>query len=1052
MKSFSSLLAIFIVFLGHHLCYAQCSISGNTITGATPKACAGTAFLINGSLPVISGGTLSSYVWQRSPDGLLWTAIGSLQNQDAGILTASTKFRRIVNASCGKADTSLVLNVDFIPAPAAGINTISGDTVNCNAAPLPTVNGTLVLGYTYKWQRSNDGVLWTDVGTAQNYLVADTLKGTVRFRRFIVNECGEFVSNILVIRGIAPFGDGNKLIGDSLRICVGSKFSIKAIAPPAIDSYTFKWQTSPDPSAPLWTDVPPAPVGYSMNSIDFPVQNLVGVYYVRRVILGKCVTSFSAPIRVNVFFELIENTLAVPKAEICKGEKNLPINGSVPGPSLALYTYEWQVSPDAEVWSAPLDPPRNTQSISIDAIIDTLYVRRIVVGECKRDTSNVVRLNYIPEIEKNIIRTDTLRETVCNGENGALFILKKLSGGDGNYGFLWQSLRVNESTWKNEAVTENFTPIALSDTTFYRRIVNTLCYADTSNLAVINVAPVFGKNLISVVPIKSESNLLLLTVCKGEPMDSLYGSLPIGKGVFKYQWQKSRTPFIDSTWRNLTEGNAPNYWLGTLNDTTYFRRIVDGGCKPDTGSLLIINVIQPISHNIAYFSLVPEDTAAGVLADTVRSISVCQGQPLPPIFGSLPQNGDGNYLYVWQQQDSLGRWRQVGIEKDLLSYDLLGDTVQFRRIAQSANCFSDTSALLRLQIIKPISGSFIQANQMICKFTRPELFTGNVPLGGDRNYTYQWQVSTDSTRTWVVIDSATGQNYQADSLDSERWFRRVAISSCFADTSNFVFVEVNPVLGGNKIEGTQSFCLNETADTLTGSEPNSGVRPFKYQWQSRLADTLEWKNIDLESKKPFYWPGKVVQNTSYRRIVQDACGFVDTSNVVHITVFPLPTIGVEKAAHTIRIGTSVQLAAFGAESYEWSNGGTLSDSTSATPTARPLETYKYTVRGTDANGCTNENYVLVVVIDDPITVAMNVITPNGDGYNDVLIIENIELYPKNKLTIYNRIGEKLGELQDYQNSFDGSINGKNLPHGEYLYTLSFEVSKQVKRGMFNILR
>ncbi len=1052
---FIALCAFFTVFFslfGLSQVWAQCSISGNTIAGGTPKACSGTSYLINGTLPTVSGGTIASYTWQSSADGLTWTTVGSLQNHDGGLLTSTTKFRRIVNASCGKADTTTILNVELIPALASGANAISGDTVNCNAGPMPTINGTLVIDYTYKWQRSNDGTTWTDVGTAQNYPVADTLKGFVFFRRFVVNTCGSFVSNVLKIRGIAPFGDGNKLSQDSIRLCVGRKLTVAALPPPAIDSFRFKWQTSPDPAAPVWTDVDSTLAGYTMNSLSLPAQTIVGIYYIRRVIIGKCVTSFSAPMRVNVFFELFDNTLSLPKAEVCKGESNLKVNGSLPAPAGSTYRFVWQLSPDGTVWSDTLAPPRTTQNILLDAILDTLYVRRIVIGQCTRDTSDAVRLNYIPEISNNTIRTDTLRETVCNGENGSFFILKKLSGGDANYGYLWQSRLISESTWQNEATTENFIPLALGDTTFFRRIVNTLCYADTSNVAIINVAPVFGKNLISVVPIKAESNLLLKTICKGEPMDSLYGSLPIGKGIFDYTWQRSRTPLVDSSWFDMPDGNVPSYFLSSLEDTAYFRRIVNGGCKSDTGSLMILNVIQPISNNVGYFSILTTDTAAGVVADTVRHLNICLGKTLPPILGSLPQDGDGTYTFIWQQRDSLGRWKQMGTDKDLLTYELLGDSTAFRRIVLSANCFEDTSHLVSINIIPIVSGSVIQANQMICKFTAPELFTGNLPKGGDRTYNYQWQVSADSTLTWTDLDSAKTQNYQADSLENNTWFRRIASSACFSDTSNVVLVEVNPVLGGNVISGTQAFCLNETADSLLGPEPNSGVRPFRYQWQSRTADTLSWQNIELEGQKAFFMPGKIQQNTSYRRIVRDACGFKDTSNILFMTVYPLPIIVVEKEVHTIRIGTSVQLGASGAETYSWSDGETLNDSSAATPTARPLKTLKYTVRGTDDKGCTNENYVLVVVLDDPITEVMNVITPNGDGMNDVLIVNNIELYQKNKLTIYNRIGEKIGEFLDYQNTFDGSIGNKVLPKGEYLYTLSFDISKQVRSGMFSILR
>ena len=44
----------------------------------------------------------------------------------------------------------------------------------------------------------------------------------------------------------------------------------------------------------------------------------------------------------------------------------------------------------------------------------------------------------------------------------------------------------------------------------------------------------------------------------------------------------------------------------------------------------------------------------------------------------------------------------------------------------------------------------------------------------------------------------------------------------------------------------------------------------------------------------------------------------------------------------------------------------------------------------------------------------NIITPNGDGKNDVLVIDNIQLYPGNTLTIYNRWGREVYKTTNYQ--------------------------------------
>ncbi len=58
----------------------------------------------------------------------------------------------------------------------------------------------------------------------------------------------------------------------------------------------------------------------------------------------------------------------------------------------------------------------------------------------------------------------------------------------------------------------------------------------------------------------------------------------------------------------------------------------------------------------------------------------------------------------------------------------------------------------------------------------------------------------------------------------------------------------------------------------------------------------------------------------------------------------------------------------------------------------------------------------------------NVITPNGDGINDNLVIANGNDIP-NKIVVFNRWGKKVFEQTDYQNDWDGG----DLSEGTYYY-------------------
>ena len=63
----------------------------------------------------------------------------------------------------------------------------------------------------------------------------------------------------------------------------------------------------------------------------------------------------------------------------------------------------------------------------------------------------------------------------------------------------------------------------------------------------------------------------------------------------------------------------------------------------------------------------------------------------------------------------------------------------------------------------------------------------------------------------------------------------------------------------------------------------------------------------------------------------------------------------------------------------------------------------------------------------------NIITPNGDQKNDVLVIDNIQLYPGNSLTIFNRWGREVYKTANYENNWgmDAGITA-----GNYFYLLT----------------
>ncbi|WP_282085892.1 PKD domain-containing protein [Aquimarina algiphila] len=92
------------------------------------------------------------------------------------------------------------------------------------------------------------------------------------------------------------------------------------------------------------------------------------------------------------------------------------------------------------------------------------------------------------------------------------------------------------------------------------------------------------------------------------------------------------------------------------------------------------------------------------------------------------------------------------------------------------------------------------------------------------------------------------------------------------------------------------------------------------------------------------------------------------------------------------------------------------------------------------------------VVTQCLTV-FNEFSPNNDGVNDTFSIDCISQYPDNRLEIYNRWGNIVFEKDGYDNSWDGTSNGRaviyvedKLPVGTYYYILDLGDGTKPKAG------
>jgi len=106
----------------------------------------------------------------------------------------------------------------------------------------------------------------------------------------------------------------------------------------------------------------------------------------------------------------------------------------------------------------------------------------------------------------------------------------------------------------------------------------------------------------------------------------------------------------------------------------------------------------------------------------------------------------------------------------------------------------------------------------------------------------------------------------------------------------------------------------------------------------------------------------------------------------------------------------------------------------------------YNAVARDKNGCGISNTFIVYVIDYP-----RFFTPNGDGYNDLWSISNSNILPNYTISIFDRYGKLLKQMNQSSTGWNGIFNGQTLPSDDYWFSLLFTDGRNIK-GHFSLKR
>ena len=170
---------------------------------------------------------------------------------------------------------------------------------------------------------------------------------------------------------------------------------------------------------------------------------------------------------------------------------------------------------------------------------------------------------------------------------------------------------------------------------------------------------------------------------------------------------------------------------------------------------------------------------------------------------------------------------------------------------------------------------------------------------------------------------------------------------------------------------------------------------------------------------------------------------------------------------TLRLGDTVEIMGAGQNlaepaTYRWRPAypGIIDSLAGQWVTIFPDNSTFYELQVTDANGCTTNSFLRVVIEKDRGALVPTGFTPNGDLANDRLLVHGKDGIRVTSFQVFDRWGELVFEQLDFVVNdplagWDGQFRGQPAPAGQYIWYLEVEYADGLReqfRGETALLR
>jgi gliding motility-associated-like protein len=361
-------------------------------------------------------------------------------------------------------------------------------------------------------------------------------------------------------------------------------------------------------------------------------------------------------------------------------------------------------------------------------------------------------------------------------------------------------------------------------------------------------------------------------------------------------------------------------------------------------------------------------------------------------------------------------------------------------------------------------------NRTICEGTNT---TFSIVATGDTSLQYQWQIDNPgfadlaNSTVYSGVNTATLTITNPTATLNEKVYRCVVRGGNSTDTpSASVTLTVNDVPSPPVIDTDDLGCA-PASTTLT---PAGAVANESYRYYDAPAAVNS-----TGSGISFVTPPLSVSTTYYISTYHTTtlCESTRTPALVTVQTCNAPVVIATASAAYIEGIVTIDLSPLVSDPDDNLDIGTLKitspPASGAIATLNGLIlTVDYTDRsfsGTDdltieicdlTEICTQQRLTIETAGDISV---YNALSPNDDGKNDTFILQYVDVFAdtqKNKVTIFNRWGDVISEIKNYNNRdrvFKGlNKSGEEVPSGTYFYKIEYTGGRAAKMGYLVLKR